>query len=54
MEEKVDESLRPTLGTLKAKLMELDRLKEKKLIDEDEFKCIRDIAIQSAKPRELS
>lgn len=48
--EKVDESLRPTLGTLEAKLMELDRLKEKNLINEDEYKRMRDIAIQAVEP----
>ena len=42
-----DASLRPTLSTLEDKLNELDRLKEKKAITEEEYKAMRDIAVQS-------
>jgi hypothetical protein len=50
--EKIDESLRPTPENLETKLAELDRLKEKKLITEDEYKSMRDIAVRAATSKE--
>lgn len=50
--EKIDESLRPTLATLDAKVAELDSLKDKKLITEEEYKSMREIAVQAAQSKE--
>jgi hypothetical protein len=45
--EKVDESTRPTLATIEKKLNELRALKENNVITDDEYACMRDLAIRS-------